>query len=392
MRKILLSLSTAAIVLSLASCNNNGQKQTAGNADSVKTENTIVSLDKANFEKTIDGKQVSLYTLKNENNASVAITNYGGRIVSIVVPNKDGGLTDVSLGYDNVEAYTKKGEGFFGAIIGRYGNRIGKGKFSLDTKSYQLELNDGVNTLHGGNNGFYAKVWNVEEATDNKLVLSYVSADGEAGYPGTLNVKVTYTLETNNSLKIDYEATTDKKTIVNLTNHAYFNLSGEGDSTILDHELMISANAITPVDETLIPNGELMSVEGTPFDFNKPTRIGERIEADHQQLKFGKGYDHNWVLHKSKGLQTIATVYSPKTGIQMDVITEEPGLQFYSGNFLTGAEKNGKGGKAYPFRSAFCLETQHFPDSPNHANFPTTVLKPGATYKTTTVYKFSVRK
>ena len=391
MRKILLSLSTVAMVLSLASCNNN-QKQAEGSADSVNVESTIVSLDKANFEKTIDGKQVSLYTLKNENNASVTITNYGGRIVSIVVPNKDGGLTDVALGYDKLESYQAKGEAFFGAIIGRYGNRIGKGKFSLDTKAYQLELNDGVNTLHGGNNGFYAKVWNVDEVTDNKLVLSYISADGEAGYPGTLNVKVTYTLEANNSLKIDYEATTDKKTIVNLTNHAYFNLSGEGDSTILDHELMINANAITPVDETLIPNGELMSVEGTPFDFNKPTRIGERIEADHQQLKFGKGYDHNWVLHKSKGLQTIATVYSPKTGIQMDVITEEPGLQFYSGNFLTGAEKNGKGGKAYPFRSAFCLETQHFPDSPNHANFPTTVLKPGATYRTTTVYKFSVKK
>ncbi|ADY53964.1 aldose 1-epimerase [Pseudopedobacter saltans DSM 12145] len=392
MRKVLLGLSTAAVILALASCNNNNKKQSEGNSDSVKVGNTAVSLDKANFEKTVDGKQVNLYTLKNENNASVVITNYGGRVISIVVPNKDGGLTDVALGYDKLESYQVKGEAFFGAIIGRYGNRIGKGKFSLDGKTYQLELNDGSNSLHGGNNGFYAKVWDVEESTDNKLVLSYISADGEAGYPGTLNVKVTYTLEANNSLKIDYEATTDKKTVVNLTNHTYFNLNGEGDSTILDHELMISANAITPVDNTLIPTGELMPVEGTPFDFNKPTRIGDRIETDNEQLKFGKGYDHNWVLHKSKGLQTIANVYSAKTGIQMDVITEEPGLQFYSGNFMTGAEHNGKGGKAYPFRSAFCLETQHFPDSPNHANFPSTVLKPGSTYKTTTVYKFSVRK
>lgn len=392
MRKVLLGLSTAAMILSLASCGNNGQKQMSGNADSTTLGNTVVSLDKANFEKTVDGKKVSLYTLKNSNNASVVITNYGGRVVSIVVPNKNGELTDVALGYDKLESYEAKGEAFFGAIIGRYGNRIGAGKFTLDGKTYQLELNDGSNSLHGGTNGFYAKVWDVEEATDNKLVLTYVSADGEAGYPGTLNVKVSYTLEENNGLRIDYEATTDKKTVVNLTNHTYFNLNGEGDSTILDHELMISAHAITPVNNTLIPTGELMPVEGTPFDFNKPTRIGDRIEEDNQQLKYGKGYDHNWVLQKTKGLQTIATVYSPKTGIQMDVITEEPGLQFYSGNFMTGAEHNGKGGKAYPFRSALCLETQHFPDSPNHANFPSTVLKPGSTYKTTTIYKFSVRK
>lgn len=373
--------------MTIAACNNNQKSSETQDSSSSVAQYP----DKANFEKEVDGKKVSLYILKNANNASVSITNYGGRVVNLYVPNKDGGLTDVSLSYDKLDSYIEPGDGFFGALIGRFGNRIGKGKFVLDGKTYNLELNDGTNTLHGGTNGFYAKVWNADQVTDKSITLSYISPDGEAGYPGTLNVKVTYTLDDNNSLKIDYEATTDKKTVVNLTNHAYFNLNGEGDDTILDHELMINANTITPVDETLIPTGKLMPVEGTPFDFNTPTKIGDRIDADHQQLKYGKGYDHNWVLNKAKGLQTVATISSPKTGIVMDVITEEPGLQFYSGNFMTGEKNNGKGGKAYGLRSAFCLETQHFPDSPNQPTFPSTVLTPGSTYKTSTIYKFSLK-
>ena len=377
-----------AAILSTA-CNNNQKNNET--ADSTGQVNSIVIPDKANFEQEIDGKKVSLYVLKNKNNVQAAITNFGGRIVSLIVPDKDGNLTDVVLGYDKLKSYRKEGEPFFGALIGRYGNRIGKGKFALDGKSYQLELNDGVNTLHGGKNGFYAKVWDANQVNENTLELSYLSVDGEAGYPGNLTVKVVYTLTDENALKIEYTATTDKKTIVNLTNHAYFNLNGEGDSTILDHELMINANAITPVDTTLIPTGALMTVEGTPFDFNKPVAIGARINDDHEQLKNGKGYDHNWVLNKKKGLQSVATVRSPKTGIVMDIITEEPGLQFYSGNFLTGKDADGKGDKSYNYRSAFCLETQHFPDSPNQATFPKTVLKASETYKTTTIYKFSVK-
>lgn len=388
MKKIFLMWGCAAMII-VTACNNN--KNTSQTTDSVQQVSSIVIPDTANFVQEVDGKKVALYILKNKNNAQVAITNYGGRVVSLIVPDKEGNLTDVILGYDKLESYRKDKEPYFGALIGRYGNRIGKGKFTLDGRSYQLELNDVPNTLHGGNNGFFGKVWDAKQPKENTLELTYLSEDGEAGYPGNLNVKVTYTLTEENGLKIDYVATTDKKTVVNLTNHTYFNLNGEGDSTILDHELMINANAIIPVDATLIPTGELMSVEGTPFDFNKPTAIGSRINNEHEQLKNGKGYDHNWVLNKKKGLQIIATVRSPKTGIVMDIITEEPGLQFYSGNFLDGKTADGKGGKSYVYRSAFCLETQHFPDSPNQPTFPKTVLRPGETYKTSTIYKFSVR-
>ncbi|MNI42872.1 Aldose 1-epimerase precursor [compost metagenome] len=310
-------------------------------------------------------------------------------MVSLLVPDKNNKLTDVVLGYDSIGAYRKKGEPFFGALIGRYGNRIGKGKFALDGKEYQLQLNDGVNTLHGGTDGFFGKVWEAKQVDSTKLELSYVSQDGEAGYPGKLDVKVTYTLTDDNALQIDYVATTDKTTIVNLTNHAYFNLNGEGDSTILDHELMIDASAYTPVDSTLIPTGKLQPVAGTAFDFNKSKLIGKQIGDNDEQLKFGKGYDHNFALTHHDGKAPVAVVKSTKTGIVLSVITTEPGLQFYSGNFLTGADKDGKGGKSYPHRSAFCLETQHFPDAPNHANFASTVLKPGETYKTSTTYKFS---
>lgn len=374
-----LPLATLCVALAFSACN---PKTDKGATSSTQQ-------DSLKYSTTIDGKAVKLYTLKNKQGASVSISNFGGRIVSLLVPDKNNKLTDVVLGYDSVGAYRKKGEPFFGALIGRYGNRIGKGKFTLDGKEYQLQLNDGVNTLHGGTDGFFGKVWDAKQVDSTKLELSYVSNDGEAGYPGKLDVKVTYTLTDDNSLQIDYAATTDKTTILNLTNHAYFNLNGEGDSTILDHELMIDANTYTPVDSTLIPTGKLQPVAGTAFDFNKAKLIGKQISDNDEQLKFGKGYDHNFALTHHDGKTPVAVVKSTKTGIVLSVITTEPGLQFYSGNFLTGADKDGKGGKSYPHRSAFCLETQHFPDAPNHPNFASTVLKPGETYKTSTTYKFS---
>ncbi|MEO5909497.1 MAG: aldose epimerase family protein [Pelobium sp.] len=386
MKKNLITGISLLLAVAVSSCNN--QQASDKSSDSM----TVRIPDTANYNKMLDGKQVKLYTLTNQNQMKVAITNLGGRIVSIIVPNKDGKMVDVALGYDKVESYQKQGEPFFGAIIGRYGNRIGKGKFALDGKEYALELNDGVNTLHGGKSGFYNKVWEATQPNDSTLMLSYNSPDGEGGYPGNVKVNVTYTITSTNGIKMDYDAQSDEKTVLNLTNHAYFNLSGEGDSTILDHVLMVDADAITPVDNTLIPTGEMMDVSLTPFDFRKPTAIGDRINEENEQLKSGKGYDHNFVLNKKGGMQKVATVYSPKTGIELAIITEEPGLQFYSGNFLTGADKDGKGGKAYPLRSAFCLETQHFPDSPNKPNFPSTVLNAGDTYHTTTIYQFSTKK
>ncbi|WP_443939453.1 aldose epimerase family protein [Pedobacter sp. MW01-1-1] len=366
------------VALAVSSCTSNQ----SGNHATVKADSSA-------YETTIDGKSVKLYTLSNKSGVTVKITNYGGRVVSMLVPDKENKLTDVVLGYDSIGSYRKKGEPFFGALIGRYGNRIRKGTFTLEGKTYNLQLNDGVNTLHGGADGFFSKVWDAKQVDDKTLELTYVSADGEAGYPGKLSVKVTYTLTDDNGLQMDYEATTDKATVVNLTNHAYFNLSGEGKETILDHELLIDANGYTPVDSTLIPTGEIKPVAGTAFDFNKTKAIGQSIEENDEQLKFGKGYDHNFVLTHHDGKMPVAVVKSPVTGITLAVYTTEPGLQFYSGNFLTGADKDGKGGKSYPHRSAFCLETQHFPDAPNHANFASTVLKPGEVYKTSTTYKFS---
>lgn len=372
-----LSISAICLAVAFSACNSN----------TPSTGQTSTPQD-SSYTTTIDGKAVQLYTLTNKNGASVSITNYGGRVVSILVPDKDNKMVDVSLGYDSVKSYRKEGEPFFGALIGRYGNRIGKGKFTLEGKEYQLQLNNGQNTLHGGTDGFFSKVWEAKQ-DGQKLELSYISADGEAGYPGTLNVKVVYTLTDDNALNIDYSATTDKTTVVNLTNHTYFNLSGEGSATILDHELTIAADAYTPVDSTLIPTGKLTPVKGTAFDFTAAKIIGKEIENADEQLVFGKGYDHNFVLNKNTGKTAIAKVKSPVSGITMEVFTTEPGLQFYSGNFMTGVDKDGKGGKSYPHRSAFCLETQHFPDAPNHANFASTVLKPGETYTTSTTYKFS---
>jgi aldose 1-epimerase len=330
-------------------------------------------------------------TLTNKNGMMATITPYGGKIISLMVPDRNGNLGDVVLGYDTAERYVN-GNPYFGALIGRYGNRIAKGKFTLEGTEYQLKTNNGANALHGGPGGFHNVNWRLEKTgLGNKTELYYLSKDGEEGYPGNLKVKVTYSLTDDNELVIDYEATTDKTTVVNLTHHSFFNLAGAGNGTILDHSLYINADKFTPVDEGLIPTGELQNVKGTPFDFTQATKIGERIDREDAQLKNGKGYDHNWVLiRKDTALSLAAIVSEPTSGRVMEVWTTEPGLQFYSGNFLDGTDI-GKGGKKYEFRTAFCLETQHFPDSPNQPAFPSTVLKPGEVYKQKTVYRFKVQ-
>lgn len=344
------------------------------------------------FGKTADGKAVDLYTLTNSNGVEARIMTYGGIVVSLRVPDRNGKLEDVVLGYGNLEGYLKNNSPYFGGIIGRYGNRVAKGRFSLNGREYRLAQNNGENHLHGGIKGFDKVVWKAKEVKSKDgaaVALSYVSKDGEEGYPGNLSVTVVYTLTNNNQLKIDYSATTDKETIVNLTNHSYFNLAGRG--SILNHEVMINADRFTPVDQGLIPTGELRSVKGTPMDFTRPTAIGARIEQQDQQLIFGKGYDHNWVLNGGGGkLALAASVYEPTTGRVMEVYTTEPGVQFYTGNFLDGSIR-GKGGQVYEKRFGLCLETQHFPDSPNKSNFPSTVLRPGGKYTTTTIYKFTVK-
>ncbi|MGE5489012.1 MAG: aldose epimerase family protein [bacterium] len=349
------------------------------------------SVSKRAFGQTADGTPVDLYTLSNANGFEASITNYGAILVSLKTPDRNGTFGDVILGFENLDGYLGN-HPFFGAIVGRYGNRIAKGQFSLDGQVYKLAVNDGPNHLHGGVKGFDKVVWQAREAgspTEPALELKYTSKDGEEGYPGNLSVTVVYTVTADNSLRIDYTATTDKATPVNLTNHAYFNLAGEGD--ILGHQLTLNASRFTPTDKGLIPTGELRSVKGTPFDFTTATEIGARIEADDEQLKFAGGYDHNFVLDSGGGtLAKAAELYDPKTGRVMEVFTTEPGVQFYTGNFLDGTLK-GKGGRVYTKRSALCLETQHYPDSPNKPNFPSTILKPGAEYRTTTVYKFSAR-
>jgi len=352
-------------------------------------------MEKRPFGKTQDGQSVDLYILKNKSGFEAAITNFGGTLVSLKTPDKNGKIADVILGYDSVTGY-ENGKAYFGGTIGRYGNRIAHGKFSLNGTTYTLPKNDGENSLHGGTIGFNKRVWTAKDVSTSAgeaLELTYLSKDGEEGYPGNLSVKVVFTVSANhNSIKIDYSATTDKETVVNLTNHAYFNLAGQGNGDILGHELTLHASKFNPVDATLIPNGELRSVQNTPFDFLKPVAIGKRINQDDEQLKFGKGYDHDWVLDRASAnsLSPAARVYEPQSGRVMEVLTTEPGIQFYSGNFLDGTIQ-GKEGKSYPHRSAFCLETQHFPDSPNHPDFPSTVLKPGQHYHTTTVYQFSVK-
>jgi aldose 1-epimerase len=345
------------------------------------------NVQKQVYGKMPDGTPIELYTLSNAHGMRAGIMTYGGTIVSLTAPDRAGKYADVVLGMDSLEGYLK-GVPFFGALIGRYGNRIGHAQFELDGKTYHLPKNDGDNTLHGGDRGFDKRVWTAREVGDS-LELTYLSKDGEEGFPGNLSAKVVYTVTPRNELRIEYTATTDKDTVVNLTNHSYFNLAGPGSGDILQHEVTIHADRFTPVDKGLIPTGELRAVKGTPFDFTKATAIGARIGQNDEQLVFGKGYDHNWVLNGS-GMRQAAEVYEPKTGRVLDVLTDQPGLQFYTGNFLDGTI-HGKGGKAYGHRGAFCMETQHFPDSPNHPSFPTTELKPGETYHTVTVYRFSAR-
>lgn len=351
------------------------------------------SVTKADFGKTADGKAVEIYTLTNSSGAEAKIITYGGTVVSLKVPERNGRITDVVLGYDTIADYEKH-TSFFGAIIGRYGNRIAKGKFTLDGKEYSLATNNGENHLHGGIKGFDKVVWMAKPTTDAagaNLELTYLSQDGEEGYPGNLNVTVIYSLTEKNQLKIVYSATTDKATLVNLTHHSYFNLAGAGSGSILDHKVRLFASNFTPTDAGSIPSGKIQPVKGTPFDFLKATAIGARIGQDNEQLKFGSGYDHNWVLDRrgtAPGLA--ATVYEQTTGRYMEVFTTEPGMQIYTGNFLDGSIK-GKDGQDYPKNSGFCLEAQHYPDSPNKPKFPSTVLKPGERYSQTTIYKFSVR-
>jgi aldose 1-epimerase len=375
----ILSLTAAALLMS-------------GCAREKKEKPMSSSITKASFGKAADGALVDIYTLKNAAGMEVAITTYGGRIVSLKAPGRGGQFADVVLGFDNLEGYLGTNP-YFGALVGRYGNRIAKGQFKLDGKTYKLAVNDGANSLHGGLKGFDKVVWTGREVPggDPSLELTYLSKDGEEGYPGNLTQKVTYTLTAANELKIDYAATTDKDTVVNVTNHSYFNLAGQGKGDILGHVMQLNASKITPVDAGLIPTGELKSVEGTPFDFRQPTAIGARIGADDEQIKRGGGYDHNFVIDGEAGtLRLAARVTEPASGRVMEVSTTEPGVQFYTGNFLDGTVK-GKGGNAYAKRTGFCLETQHFPDSPNHPAFPTTTVKAGAEYKSTTVFKFSVQ-
>jgi aldose 1-epimerase len=354
-----------------------------------------LTIEKAPFG-TVDGKAVDLYTLTNAKGVEMKVTNYGGTVTSLKIPDKAGQMGDIVLGFSDVSGYVSpaflKANPYFGAIIGRYGNRIGGAKFTLEGKECTLAKNNGPNNLHGGVKGFDKLIWDVKEIkgkTSVGLEFTYVSKDGEEGFPGTLTATVTYTLTNSNEFKIDYKATADKPTVCNLTHHSYFNLSGEGSGDILGTEIQLYASKYTPVDSTLITTGEITDVKGTPFDFLKSTPIGTRVNEDNEQLKFGKGYDHNWVIDRkgSKGLVLAATAYDPKSGRAMDVLTTEPGIQMYVGNFLDGSLV-GKGGKNYIHRSGFCLETQHYPDSPNKPKWPSVELKPGQTYKTSTVYKF----
>lgn len=353
-----------------------------------REEATLSGLMKSDFVSEVEGKPTALYVLKNKNGAEACITNYGGRLVSVMVPDKNGKMTDVVLGYDNIGQYVQS-DGNYGALIGRYGNRINQGKFTLDDIEYTLPQNNGAHCLHGGPQGYHARMWDAKQLNDQALELTYLSKDGEAGFPGNLDIKVTYTLTDDNAVGIKYEATTDKKTVVNLTNHSYFNLSGVPGSDVLDQLVMINADNYTPVDSTLIPVG-ISPVDGTPLDLRTPVAIGKQINDPFQQLLFGRGYDLNWVLNTNGDKNVLAAkAYSPTSGIALEVYTNEPGIQFYTGNFMDGKD-TGKHGVLYPHRGALCLETQHYPDSPNHPDFPSVVLNPGEKYLSECIYKFTV--
>src|SRR5690625_2365739 len=372
------------------SCSNNTEKnQMREKTISISTIRALSHLEEKNFQSQIEGENTDLYWIYNDSMA-VAITNYGGRIVGLWVPDQNGDWTDVVVGMGSVEDYINSTEAYFGATIGRVGNRIAKGRFSLDGKEYKIPVNNGENSLHGGIKGFESKVWKAEQPNDQTLVLYLLSPDGEEGFPGNLDVTVTYSVTDSKGLRIEYDASTDQATVVNLTNHAFFNLNGEGSGNILDHEVIFHADRFTPVDEGLIPTGELQSVQGTPFDFTTPHTIGERIEEDDIQLKNGGGYDHNFVIKDQPSDEMIhaASVTGELSGIVMDVYTEEPGMQFYTGNFMQG-KNTFKSGAKDEYRTAFCIETQHFPDSPNQPNFPSIRLDPDKKYHTVTVYRFS---
>ena len=374
MKKILL-LSIVLISVLIASCN-----QTTKNKESVKKD----------VFGTTNGKEVYLLTLTNKAGNVIRVTNFGAKINWIEVPDKNGKKDNITFGYDTFDE-TLKGDMSFGSVVGRYANRIAKGKFSIDGTVYNTPINNGPNTLHGGPAGWHSVVWNTEILSDSKfpaVKFTYVSPDMEEGFPGTVNASITYTWTDNNEIVMDYTCTTDKKTVVNVTNHAYFNLHGAGNGDILDHEVTLKASAFTPVDSFMIPTGEIRPVAGTPFDFNTPHKIGERIGENYDQLILGKGYDHNFILDNKDEVDV--TVYEPVSGRMLEVITDQPGMQLYTGNFLDGT-KIGHGGKPFIFRSGMCLESGHYPDSPNHPEFPTTILNPGETLKSTTIYRFSVK-
>ena len=384
------SILIVAIILVNLACKDDKTKKENQEPEQMEK---MVSITSSDFGTTAAGEKVTKYFLENKDGIQVDIITYGGRITSLRTPDKNGTMKNVVLGFDSIEQYEKDNP-FFGALIGRYGNRIAKGKFSLDGTEYTLAQNNGANSLHGGVQGFDKKVWEAktEEGDDSvKLILTYLSPDMEEGFPGNLSTTVTYTLNKDNTLDVLYEAETDKTTVVNLTQHAYFNLSGDFSNLILDHMVEIDADAFLPVDSGLIPTGELRAVEGTPFDFREAKLIGKDIDADNEQIKLGGGYDHCWVLNKQDiGYRSVATAYHPETGRSLEVLTDEPGIQFYTGNFLDGTLPAPNGG-TYAKRSGFCLETQHYPDSPNQPKFPSVNLKPGEIYSTKTTFKFSTK-
>ncbi|MBO2544116.1 galactose mutarotase [Salegentibacter sp. BDJ18] len=370
----------------------NSDKEAETKENEMNTEKSQkTEMQKEDYGTTSDGEKVAQYTLTNENGMEVKIITYGGRITSLKAPNKDDEFENVVLGFDSLEQYIKDNP-FFGALIGRFGNRIANGKFTLNGEEYTLAQNDGQNHLHGGEKGFDKVVWTVNDASASSLSLSYISEDMEEGYPGTLETTVVYTLTEDNALEVDYNATTDKKTVLNLTQHAYFNLSGDFSETILDHKIEINADEFLPVNETLIPTGELKDVAGTPFDFREAKTVEQHIEEKNQQLERGQGYDHCWVLNEQdSGMRFAASAYHEESGRMLEVHTNEPGIQFYSGNFLDGTLPQADGEGNYGHRSGFCLETQHYPDSPNQEGFPSVVLEPGETYSSKTSFKFSVK-
>ncbi|MFN0109859.1 MAG: aldose epimerase family protein [Blastocatellia bacterium] len=393
LKRAMTLLSLLALGGLLGACEQKPAEPAQTPAAAITPKGADPKLKKESFGKLLDGTEVDSYTLTNKNGVEVKITNYGATITSIKAPDRSGKMDDVTLGYDNIAGYLDKNP-HLGSLAGRYANRIANGEFKLGGKTITLAKNNGPNHLHGGPNGFYKQLWNATDAssaTGTAVRMTYLSKDGEENYPGNLETTVTYTLTDQNELKIDYLATTDKETVVNLTNHSYFNLAGAGSGDVLGHQLKINAKNTTEIDKTLIPTGKMSAVAGTPFDFTKLTAIGARINDKNQQLEIGQGYDHNFVLDTGGSVTAQAVeVYEPTTGRVMEVFTDQPGVQLYTANHLDGSII-GKGGKTYAKRGGFCLETQHHPDSPNKPNFPTTALKPGEKYQTTTIYKFSAR-